>query len=63
MTDNGWMPAAEAPEDVPVETKLDDEYGVRNEQTLVRRGSLWWFPDGTMYVYYRPTHYRPVAAT
>lgn len=33
----------------------DDE---RNVQTLKREGHLWWAPDGSMYVYYRPTHWR-----
>lgn len=43
-----------------VETKVDEGAGVRNEQTLKRQGNLWFFPDGSMYVYYRPTHWRPV---
>jgi hypothetical protein len=49
-----------APENVVVQTKLDDEQGVRNVQTLKRRGALWWTPDGDMYVYYTPTHWREV---
>lgn len=43
-----------------VETKIDDEKGVRNVQSLKRQGFLWFFPDGSMYVYYVPTHWRPV---
>ncbi len=43
---------------VEVETKIEDANGVRNEQTLKRRGRLWFFPDGSMYVYYTPTHWR-----
>lgn len=42
-----------------VETKIDDEAGVRNEQLLKRQGNLWFLADGSMYVYYRPTHWRP----
>jgi len=49
-----------APEDEPVMTKIDDEHGVRNEQPMKRRGRLWWFTDGSMYVYYTPTHWRPL---
>lgn len=50
----------DAPEDVVVETKIDDEeHGPRNHALLKRRGSLWWTPDGEIYVYYRPTHWRP----
>ena len=48
--------------DVVVETKIDDENGCRNEGTLKRyqrspeTRSLWFVPDGSMYVYYEPTH-------
>jgi hypothetical protein len=41
-----------------VETKIDDAHGVRNQQTLMLKSRLWWFPDGSMYVYYAPTHWR-----
>jgi len=41
-----------------VMTKIDDHNGVRNERPLKRRGDLWFFPDGSMYVYYTPTHWR-----
>lgn len=44
------------PEGKQVETKIDDEKGVRNEARLARRGRLWW--AGDMYVYYTPTHWR-----
>lgn len=43
-----------------VETKIDDSNGVRNQQKLKRDGNLWFFPDGSMYVYYTPTHWRRV---
>jgi hypothetical protein len=46
------------PEGVVVETKIDDNKGLRNEATLLRRGNLWFVPDGSMYVYYTPTHWR-----
>ncbi len=49
-------------ERVEVETKIDDEHGERNIQTLKRgSGRLWFTPDGGMYVYYTPTHWRAVA--
>jgi hypothetical protein len=44
-----------------VDTKIDNEKGCRNEQPLQRQGNLWFFPDGSMYVYYRPTHWSPKA--
>jgi hypothetical protein len=52
-----WQPIETAPEQVVVRTKIDDVNGVRNEQDLQRQGNLWWFPDMSMYVYYRPTHW------
>jgi hypothetical protein len=41
-----------------VNTKIDDENGIRNEQELKIQGRLWFVPDGSMYVYYTPTHWR-----
>ena len=55
---NEWQPVSRAPENVVVETKIDDMHGVRNVQTLKRRGNLWWFPDDSMYCYYTPTDWR-----
>jgi len=55
-----WQPISTAPENKPVMTKIDDERGVRNETLLMRRKHLWWYPDGSMYVYYTPTHWRQV---
>lgn len=62
-----WRDIATAPEGVEVMTKIDDENGVRNEQSLVKRTRipgetrpLFWTPDGTMYVYYTPTHWHPM---
>lgn len=46
------------PHDTVVQTKIDDADGCRNEGTLRKRGNLWFTPDGAMYVYYRPTHWR-----
>ena len=42
-----------------VETKIDDDRGRRNEIRLKRQGRRWFFEDGSMYVYYTPTHWRP----
>lgn len=46
-----------APEGVVVHSKIDDGKGCRSEQTLKRLGTLWYFADGSMYVYYTPTHW------
>lgn len=53
-----WRPITTAPEGVTVQTKVDDARGIRNIQPLRRSGGLWFFPDGKMYVYYEPTHWR-----
>jgi hypothetical protein len=53
-----WFTVESAPTNVAVMTKIDDEHGARNEQVLVRKGRLWWHEDGSMYVYYTPTHWR-----
>lgn len=55
-----WQSVDSAPESVVVMTKIDDACGTRNEQPLKRRGNLWFFPDDSMYVYYTPTHWKPL---
>lgn len=45
-------------EGVKVLTKIDDEKGERNKQILKRQGKLWFHADGSMYVYYTPTHWK-----
>jgi hypothetical protein len=56
-----WQNISSAPEGIPVETKIHDESGERNEQVLTRRGRLWFTDTHDrvgMYVYYTPTHWR-----
>lgn len=55
-----WIKTADylPPEHEIVETKIDDESGVRNKGTLYRSNNLWVLADGSMYVYYVPTHWR-----
>ncbi|QIG68237.1 DUF551 domain-containing protein [Rhizobium phage RHph_Y1_10] len=62
-----WQPISSAPEGVEVMTKIDDEHGERNVQSLVKRTRipgetrpLFWYTDGSMYVYYEPTHWSPL---
>lgn len=47
------------PERKTVITIIWDENGQRNEQRLYRQGRLWFSPDGSGYVYYTPTHWKP----
>ncbi len=58
-----WEPIETAPENVEVWTIIDSGGKRRNEQTLKRRGRLWFYPDMSMYVYYQPTHWSPLDAT
>lgn len=62
MSEKKWRRVSEAmpPEREVVQTKIDDSDGIRNEDALKFMSNLWWFPDGSMYVYYRPTHWRPL---
>ena len=55
----GWMNAASAPEGKVVLTKIHDLSGERNVHRLKRSGNLWFVPDGSTYVYYTPTHWKP----
>lgn len=57
-----WQPIDTAPEGVVVLTKIHGEKGPHNEGRLVRQGKLWFLPDFSMYVYYTPTHWRPMPA-
>ena len=43
-----------------VETMVMDDYSKppRNVQKLFRQGRLWFVPDGSIYVYYTPTHWK-----
>lgn len=44
-----------------VQTKIDTADGVHNVQPLKRVGGLWFFEDGSMYVYYTPTHWMDIS--
>lgn len=45
-------------ENIVVDTIIKDHNGERNHAKLKRQKNLWFFPDGSMYVYYTPTHWR-----
>jgi hypothetical protein len=55
-----WQPIETAPENEVVATKIEDALGTRNWQLLIRKGRLWFLPDESMYVYYTPTHWKPM---
>lgn len=58
MTD--WKTVDTAPDRRVVMTKIHDGDGERNIQPLKRDGNLWWLSDGSMYVYYTPTHWMEI---
>lgn len=60
-----WIGSREflPPENKVVETCIYDHKGRRNQQPLQRRGNLWYVEDGSMYVYYTPTHWRELCYT
>jgi hypothetical protein len=65
MTEPKWIECRERLPEIGevVETKIDDHAGVRNVQTLkLWAARLWGFPDDSMYVYYAPTHWRPLSS-
>lgn len=55
-----WCSSSLPPDGEVVNTKIDDGQGCRNVSTLKRQGNLWFFPDGSMYVYYTPTHWHSI---
>jgi hypothetical protein len=50
------------PDGKVVMTKIDDDHGERNQCLLKRQGRLWFVEDGSMYVYYTPTHWKAANA-
>lgn len=55
---NDWKPTYNAPEGVLVHTMFEDKHGKQVERVLKRIGTHWYVPDGSVYVYDRPTHYK-----
>ena len=49
------------PKDMVVMTKIDDSDGVRNENFLMRKKNLWFNSGCITYVYYEPTHWKPIS--
>jgi hypothetical protein len=50
------------PQGLVVDTKIHGPGEVpHNLQPLMRRGNLWFLPDGSMCVYHTPSHWRRVA--
>lgn len=62
MSKSKWNKCSEVlpPDGELVEVKIDDQYGKKNQTTLKRSGRLWFVEDGSMYVYWTPTHWRQI---
>ena len=54
-----WTPPSVSLPPESVEVRAMDSGG--HVQTLVYANGLWWFPDRSMYVYYVPTFWQPLA--
>ena len=50
------------PDGTVVMAKTDDGKYARNEAELIRKGNLWYLPNMSMYVYYKPTHWKFINA-
>lgn len=46
------------PENKEVETKIDDDMGVRDERVLVYYNKMWFKAEDFERMYIRPTHWR-----
>lgn len=62
MSDRYWYRTSEdlPPEGVVVDTMISDIGGKRHKQRLKRQGKMWLVEDGSIYVYYTPTHWSEV---
>lgn len=56
MANSDWTPTKDAVPDEDRLVEVMDSGG--HVQTLKRKGSLWFFPDYSMYVYFVPQFWR-----
>jgi len=59
MPKENWVKVSHRlpPENKIVRTKMDEDGRVMDESKLIRKGTLWWLPDESIYVYFTPTHW------
>lgn len=59
-----WIKVSELtpPENVIIETKIDNEDGCRNIQKLIYKYNLWFLSDKNIHVYYTLTHWRYIVS-
>ena len=56
MAERHWHNVIHDPPPENVVVEVENNGGAR----LKKSGNLWWFPDGSMYVYYTPEWWRPI---
>jgi hypothetical protein len=61
MPDHSWHRTESDPPPTGVVVRAMDSGG--HVQDLVFEGNLWWFPDRSMYVYFRPVFWTEAPAT
>jgi 5-methylcytosine-specific restriction endonuclease McrA len=54
---SAWLPIETAPEGIALSTKIEDKWGQRNVQKLIRQGADWYRARGGK-VFYTPTHWQ-----
>ena len=54
MTERRWHNVIHDPPPENVVVEVENNGGA----LLKKSGNLWWFPDGSMYVYYTPEYWR-----
>lgn len=57
MSLKNWIPTQNKLPENGVTVEAMDSAG--HVQDLKRDGNLWWFPDGSMYVYFTPMMWKP----
>lgn len=53
-----WIKTTDRKPDEGVVVRAMDSGG--HVQLLTRIGNLWWFADGSMYVYFVPQYWQPI---
>ena len=57
---SSWQPIETAPENILIDTKVEYEFKVGVNQYLIKINEYWMEADKITYVYYTPTHWRPI---
>lgn len=61
MAEAPWMPIGEGYPPPPTDQVVQVLTPGGDVRPLIFAATLWWLPDRSMYVYFTPTHWRPIA--